>query len=401
MGMKFRWIASAVLGALVVGLLVMPSSVGAIKAGTACKKAGVESIQSGRKFTCIKQGKKFVWNKGVVVKAAPTKVSTPTPISTPSATPISTPSATPTPTPTFTPPPRPMNWTELVSKSEGITYWAWKLAQERKASPGEVTTKFFIHIGPNTVLNTKDPEGILRMVAGFYSNSPQVKEAHATFYDFEDVGWAQEIDRKYSSQPRPTEVSNSCRSKSQCDGGNAYVDSKLVGFSYMSSSQTKRLGDLNPNGTVLAHEYFHTIQMFPLLEASSRGANPVWMPDWIREGSAQWFSTAIGFDDFDLLINYQKMDAEHDLYRRKASAEYIGAVLSTDTIRSENGWLAYNVGSKVMEALVVLKGVDSILEFYTLGAKGQSFETAFQSIYGITWAEAKPILTQAISNHYK
>ena len=48
MGMKFRWIASAVLGALVVGLLVMPSSVGAIKAGTACKKAGVESIQSGR-----------------------------------------------------------------------------------------------------------------------------------------------------------------------------------------------------------------------------------------------------------------------------------------------------------------------------------------------------------------
>jgi hypothetical protein len=54
-----------------------------------------------------------------------------------------------------------------------------------------------------------------------------------------------------------------------------------------------------------------------------------------------------------------------------------------------------------MEALVVLKGVDSILEFYTLGAKGQSFETAFQSIYGITWAEAKPILTQAISNHYK
>jgi hypothetical protein len=54
-----------------------------------------------------------------------------------------------------------------------------------------------------------------------------------------------------------------------------------------------------------------------------------------------------------------------------------------------------------MEALVVLKGVDSILEFYNLGAKGQSFESAFQNVYGITWAEAKPILTQAISNHYK
>jgi hypothetical protein len=294
-----------------------------------------------------------------------------------------------------------MNWTELVSKSEGITYWAWKLAQERKASPGPVTTKFFIHVGPNTVINVQDPEAILLMVAGFFSNSPQVKEAHATFYDFEDVGWAQEIDRKYSSRPRPTEVSNSCRSKSQCDGGNAYVDSKLVGFAYMSSSQTKRFGDLNPNGTVLAHEYFHTIQMIPMLDAISKGTEPVWMPDWIREGSAQWFSTAFGFENFDQLINYQKKDAENDLYQRKVSPDYVGAVLSTNTVASENGWLAYNVGSKVMEALVVLKGVDSILEFYNLGAKGQSFESAFQSIYGITWAEAKPILTQAISNHYK
>lgn len=399
--MKLRSVAGAVVGALIIGLLVMPSSFGAIKAGTTCKKAGLQTIDSGRKYTCVKQGKKFVWNKGVVVKAAPVANPSPSATPAPSPSPTSSPSPSATPTPTFTPPPRPMDWTELVSKSGGITYWAWKLAQERKASPGAVTTKFFIHTGPNTVLNVQDPEAILRMVADFFSNTPQVKEAHATFYDFEDVVWAQEIDRKYSSQPRPNEVSNSCRSKSQCDGGNAYVDSKLVGFAYMSSSQTKRFGDLNPNGTVLAHEYFHTIQMLPMAEANSRGANPVWMPDWIREGSAQWFSTAFGFENFDQLINYQKRDAENDLYQRKVSPEYVGAVLSINGGASENGWLAYNVGSKVMEALVVLKGVDSILEFYNLGAKGQSFESAFQSIYGISWAEAKPILSQAISNHYQ
>ena len=401
--MKFRGLAGAVVGALVVGLVVMPSSMGAIKAGTACKKAGLQTVDSGRKYTCVKQGKKFVWNKGVVVKAAPVAKPSPSATPSPSVTPTASPSASPspsaTPTPTFTPPPRPMSWTELVSKSEGITYWAWKLAQERKAIPGPVTTKFFIHVGPNTVLNVQNPEEILQMVAGFYSNTPQVKEAHATFYDFEDVAWAQEIDRKYSSNPKPNEVADVCRSKSQCDGGIAVVDSKLVGFAYMSSSQTKRFGDLNPNGTTLAHEYFHNIQVRPLVEVNAQGA--FWPPDWIREGSAQWFSTAIGFENFDQLINYQKMDAENDLYRRKATPEYVGAVLSTDTIRSENGWLAYNVGSKVIEALVVLKGVDSILEFYNLGAKGQTFESAFQSIYGITWAEAKPILTQAISNHYQ
>ena len=84
--MKFRGVVGAVVGALVVGLLVMPSSSGAVKAGTSCKKAGLQTVDSGRKYTCVKQGKKFVWNKGVVAKAVP--VTKPSP------------SATPTPTPT-------------------------------------------------------------------------------------------------------------------------------------------------------------------------------------------------------------------------------------------------------------------------------------------------------------
>ncbi len=395
--MKFRGVAGAVVGALVVGLLVMPSSSGAIKAGTSCKKVGLQTVDSGRKYTCVKQGKKLVWNKGVVVKAAPATNPSPSATPTPSASPSA--SATTSSIPGFTPPPQPMSWKELVSKSEGITYWAWKLAQDRKANPGPVTTKFFIHVGPNTVLNVKNPEKILQLVAGFFSGTPQVKEAHATFYDFEDVGWAQEIDRKYSADPKPNDVANSCRSKGQCNGGNAYVDNKLVGFTYMSSSQIKRAGDLNPNGTVLAHEYFHTIQVRHLIEVNAREA--FWPPDWIREGSAQWFATAVGFEDFDKLINYQKRDSENDLYRRKISPEDVSAVLTLNNGQSGNGWLAYNVGSKVIEALVVLKGVDSILEFYSLGAKGQNFESAFESIYGVTWVEAKPILAQAISNHYK
>ena len=86
--MKFRGLAGAVVGGLVVGLLVMPSSVGAIKAGTSCKKAGLQTVDSGRKYTCVKQGKKFVWNKGVVVKAAP--VAKPSPSATPSASPTPT-----------------------------------------------------------------------------------------------------------------------------------------------------------------------------------------------------------------------------------------------------------------------------------------------------------------------
>ena len=397
--MKLRRATSVMIAALFVGVIAAPQSSAAIKSGAACKKPGLESIQSGRKFTCIKQGKKFVWNKGVVVKAAP--AANPSPSATPSPSPSATPTPTPTPTPTFTPPPRPMSWSELVSKSDGITYWAWKLAQERKATTSAVTTEFIIHIGPNTVMNIQDPEKLLKAVASFYGTAPQVKVAHIAFFDFEDVQWAVDIDKKYSSRPRPTEVARTCLSKTLCNGGNAYIDSNLVSFNYLSSSPTTKSDFMQSNGSVIAHEHFHTIQLLPMYDAISRGIEPVWMPDWIREGAADWFSTAFVANNFNDLTTWQRTRNEVELYRDKFSAESVNKVLSINSGQSDNGFLAYNVGSKVAEALVVLKGVDSILEFYTLGAKGQSFETAFQSIYGISWAEAKPILTQAISNHYK
>jgi len=68
------------------------------KAGSACKKAGQTITAGGKKYTCVKSGKKLVWNKGVTVV-----VPTPSPSATPTASPTPTPSATPTPTPTVTP----------------------------------------------------------------------------------------------------------------------------------------------------------------------------------------------------------------------------------------------------------------------------------------------------------
>jgi hypothetical protein len=60
------------------------TAVAAVKAGEPCAKAGIIEIADGRKFTCVKFGKKFIWNKGVTVR-------------------IRTPTPTPTPTPTLNP----------------------------------------------------------------------------------------------------------------------------------------------------------------------------------------------------------------------------------------------------------------------------------------------------------
>ena len=66
---------------LVIALCVAPfpqASAATAKAGATCTKLKATSIVKGKKFTCIKIGKKLVWDKGVTVKALVTKPS-PTP----------------------------------------------------------------------------------------------------------------------------------------------------------------------------------------------------------------------------------------------------------------------------------------------------------------------------------
>ena len=40
----------------------------AVKAGSSCSKVGAKATALGKKYTCIKSGKKLIWNKGVKIK---------------------------------------------------------------------------------------------------------------------------------------------------------------------------------------------------------------------------------------------------------------------------------------------------------------------------------------------
>ena len=58
-----RRIAFLAIFSLTLSLPLIPANA-AVKAGASCSKAGITSVASGKKFTCIKSGKKFVWDKG-------------------------------------------------------------------------------------------------------------------------------------------------------------------------------------------------------------------------------------------------------------------------------------------------------------------------------------------------
>ena len=58
---------------LVIALCIVPfpqANASNAKAGVKCTKLKATLIVKGKKFTCIKSGKKLVWDKGVLVKPA-------------------------------------------------------------------------------------------------------------------------------------------------------------------------------------------------------------------------------------------------------------------------------------------------------------------------------------------
>jgi hypothetical protein len=79
---------------IATSILIAPlNAMAAVKAGDSCKKVGLTATSGGKKYTCIKSGKRLVWNKGVAI-AKPVPTVSPTPV--PTAAPI--PTASPVPT---------------------------------------------------------------------------------------------------------------------------------------------------------------------------------------------------------------------------------------------------------------------------------------------------------------
>jgi len=132
----------------------------AVTPGTKCSKAGATSTYNGKKYTCIKNGTKLVWNKGVAVaKPAPVATTTPTP----------SPSATPTPTPTVIviPTPTPVN-SNIITDA---TRYIQSLINNTSITNTSNKTKIVMHVEPGK--NGPYPENsekALSVALNFYAS---------------------------------------------------------------------------------------------------------------------------------------------------------------------------------------------------------------------------------------
>jgi hypothetical protein len=115
---------------LIVALTLSIEASAAITPGAKCSKAGVKQVYKGKTYTCVKSGKKMVWNKGLVVlKPTPTITATPKPKSTLNSTPPPMPTPTPTPSSSASNP-----FTEAAEKALANRSAKEKAAAEKAAA---------------------------------------------------------------------------------------------------------------------------------------------------------------------------------------------------------------------------------------------------------------------------
>lgn len=364
--------------ALAVGLVLalIPISVNAaqkVTAGATCKVLNQKVPYLNKTYTCIKSGKKLVWNKGVSI-----------------------PQATPIPTP-------PSTFDDLVSHASGIAYSAWKKSKDQISASQSVLGKPTILIGPNTTLNYPSPLTAFNLASTLYSSSKQVKNIYAIYYSFKDINWAQKTFDSLQDNPgngNSSAAIHNCQTSATCWGASTSVNAAGDGLMLIA------VGFIDPNhtsGSLEAHEYTHTIQMIQVPQGYGT------LPRWLLEGQAEWSQAAATYSSNYNDYLKERRNNTNVLFKNSSlyTATWIATFLNPNPVSdwaywsTYENWRLYDIGSLATEALVALKSPAAVMNLYTNVGKGQTFTQAFNTEFGISWADAVPILASAIAAELK
>lgn len=366
----------------------------AAKAGSACTKVGSTSTVKSVRYTCNKVGKRLLWEAVLIpaktVPSAPAKA-----------------------------PEIPASFQELDSHLAGISYAAWLKGSQMIKSNNITLNNIHFLIGPNTKLNDQDShyQSAIQAISNLYATTPQAKNVYIIYYGSADINWAQTqfekyMDANYGYGNRSTAAADNC-APPNCSGGMAVHTNNFDSIILMGDSNGWVGNTYNPNqgylGHTFAHEYTHTIQLFNM--------NPNWgnFPRWLTEGAAEWSAlTAISSNSYE---GYKKFRSYQDLGMQygdpeKYNEHYILKILNpgltftagediNSYLNSYPHWDSYSIGLMVSEVLVALKDQNSLIRILQDINTGKTFGEAFEREFGVTWAQASPLIAHAIALEIK
>lgn len=377
----------ALVGSIVfAGTSLTIPALGAVKAGASCAKAGATSTAAGKKFTCVKSGKKLVWNKGVTVSAP---VSQPTPSQ---SQPV-TPSPSPVPQVKREETPRVERFEAVAIDNLSAKSVFGRSRQEVNdaiAKSSYVNSYLNLNIGPNqnSALIT-DEKDSLSKAAKLWSSVYQPKEQlEVLFYNYADLDWAK---AKYTQLTgAQTFYSAASCSRSYC--GNASAG--RVGSGPWVYEQG--LGGTLWNKSVSAHEYTHLAQ--------TSGSADYWnvAPLWLVEGMAQFYGEAIGYFPFDSTLKTRgEMHRQFAGDFKGANQSEVKILLGKNDLSIVKTLMqsvefpnprhsqsltaaAYLFGSYGTEVLVAVYGHSSVEAFIKAFATSSDWKANFYKCFGIS-----------------
>lgn len=338
-----------------------------ITPGSTCKVLNSKIVFQGKTYTCIKSGKKLVWNKGVVVKK-------PTPIPTPSPSPVKT----PTIDNSFAP------WStefaiENVSERAFKSFLDW--SKEQASSPRKHQV-----IVQDTLKDFKIVED-LRKIDEFTSGlfSQYFKTQSVTVLG-SDEQWV--ISQIFASGGNLRNSQGRCNERYDifylCMNRDSHFGMVVLYDCLLSKSP--------PCGiSLLPHEYFHLVQLNLADNVEGQHWNYGFeeaknsFPHWLVEGSANFIASAIA----SIYLDGKYSDFRKQSLSNRPTGPHMANALVDYEIRTPNqGWndglYSYNIGHIATEYIVASIGFQKFLEIWKDYAVTKNFYLSFERVTGIS-----------------
>jgi hypothetical protein len=351
----------------------------AVKTGSKCSKVGITSVVSNKTFTCIKSGKKLVWDKGVA-KTSKTIPALPT------------------------------SFADLEDKYQGIPYAVWENVQKNLALHKSTDLKISFVFGPKTPERYPNQWTIDAVTLGSRVMGAQKQPTEVRFVQFAkvDVPWARLEAEKYVSPFRlgnslPDQASEKCAGV-DCDGAVTNIASDIGLVLVGVANPVNRFNIQKFNGQNDLHEYTHAVQGM-IFKGRSQSPPPTLMPCWYSEGQPQAVSIPTVAKSAEDYVKIRKgWITDNRWLLKDYEPETIQEFLRNNMKLPCDGStypMVFHLGYIVMDALVAVSGIDKTFDVLTARADGLSFEDSFKKVYGISWDEASVALSRAVSKVYK
>lgn len=396
--------ALSVIAIAATTLNAIPANSASI-AGTTCPKVNATKTVSNIKYTCTKSGKKLLWNKGV-------RVATPS-----IPAPTKSPKPEPSPTPTFVPPTAPTSFNDLFEYRNGISYAAWHSTSLAFNNGTSNIKSLNIYLGPQTRKPSyPTPEKALANVSQVFSTYKTPNEVIVIQYGSADIKWAEEKIKMVLGQATYDDlnskenghlVDSNC--PNDCGGSKQVTTNEGVAIILEGVPAKINSGDVMgiarfQEGQLEAHEFFHAMQRLNGID--SKGHSFRWPAAWIVEGGAELAQNLVmshaSFEEYSKWRNADLKDVfqNSSKYVFKFLDDFLTSDPKADYWRNVDSYNSYNLGSRIMEIFVALKGPGVLLDLHASTSK-YGVEEGFKRIFNIEWKEAKVEIIKVLLDQVK